>query len=524
MIQLTHVSKEFGNKQILDNASLAIYEGERVGVIGDNGQGKSTLLEIIAGRQNVDSGVVSVGEDVGFLEQNALLNLAELLESLKDPDFANAFYKNLKILGLNDNIALTHERVEHLSCGERTKIKLSMVLANTPSLLLLDEPTNHLDMRGKRQLLELLNGFYGTIIAVSHDVEFLNAFAYKIIEVKGGMLTEYMGNFADYTAQKENEKLRIAREYEAHQKRVKDINKQIDNYREAAHMSDLKKTAMRKTRRRNDTCTQDERSRSLSRFAASRITKLRQELEKDIEHPEREHVIRYKLKKEDLHTRFAYIVEDLGKTYDDKAQFKSADTQPATNHAQNSKRVLFKHANFTIESGDKIALIGDNGVGKSTLINIMLGNTDYTGKLFTAPSVRPVLMRQDVYDLDFNSTINEMSQSFDKNYRTNFILNLTTMNIDKTRFDIPIGKLSSGEKMRIKLTEIILSDANLIILDEPTNHLDIANKQYLEKVLAGYQGTLIVISHDVDFLRNTTNKTLEIVDHHIHVHAGAPKK
>ncbi len=496
MLQLTHISKEFGSKTVLDNVDLTVYSGEHIGIIGDNGQGKTTLLDIIAGRQKIDNGTILIDEKIGFLEQNARVNCAKLLDKLKNQEFANDFYKNLKILGIDGNISLIENRIKALSCGERIKIALASVLADNPTTLLLDEPTNHLDQKGKKQLLALLNGFYGTIIAVSHDIDFLNNFAYKIIEVKAGKLIEYQGNYDDYTTQKEKERLRIAREYEAHQRRVKDINKQIENYKEALHISDLKRRPG--ANRTCSTTTQDERAGSLSRFAASRITKLRQELEKDIEHPEREHSIRYKLQKEDLRARFAYIAEDLGKTFDDK--------------------VLFEHANFTVESGDKIALIGDNGVGKSTLISILLGKTDYTGKLFTASSVRPVLMQQDIYDLDFDSTINEMSKQFDKNYRTNFILNLTTMNIDKSRFDTKIGKLSSGEKMRIKLTQIILSDANLIILDEPTNHLDIANKKYLEKVLAGYQGTLIVISHDADFLRNTTNKTFEISDKTIKVY------
>ena len=127
-----------------------------------------------------------------------------------------------------------------------------------------------------------------------------------------------------------------------------------------------------------------------------------------------------------------------------------------------------------------------------------------------AGSVKPVLMSQDVYDLDFDATVNEMSMAFDKEYRTNFLLNLTTMGLDKSRFDTPIGALSSGEKMKIKLTQIILSDANVIFLDEPTNHLDVANKTHLESVLSGFCGTIVIISHDVRFLENVTTRTIEI--------------
>ena len=184
MLQLTHISKEFGSKTVLDNADLTVYWGERIGIIGDNGQGKSTLLDIIAGRQKVDAGIVIIDEKIGFLEQNARVNCVELLDKLKNQEFANDFYKNLKILGINGNISLIENRIKALSCGERIKIALASVLADNPTTLLLDEPTNHLDQKGKKQLLALLNGFYGTIIAVSHDIDFLNNFAYKIIEVK----------------------------------------------------------------------------------------------------------------------------------------------------------------------------------------------------------------------------------------------------------------------------------------------------------------------------------------------------
>ena len=171
---------------------------------------------------------------------------------------------------------------------------------------------------------------------------------------------------------------------------------------------------------------------------------------------------------------------------------------------------MFENSDFTIFSGDKIGIIGSNGTGKTTLLNILLGKTDFGGDLFVTPSVRPAFMQQDIYDLDENETINSLSQKEDKSYRTGFISNLISMNIDKSRFDTKIKNLSSGERMRIKLTQIILSDANLIVLDEPTNHLDIENKNYLQEVLEGFVGTVLIVSHDKNFLEHTTNKTLKI--------------
>lgn len=495
MIQLYKVKKEFGDKIIFNNADLIIYDGEKVGIIGDNGQGKSTLLEIIVGKITADSGQVVVNDKIGFLEQNTHLNVENLLEKMSDVEFVCEFFRQLSGLGFSLDFEFTQERVDSLSCGERAKIALASILADNPTTLILDEPTNHLDYNGKCILIDLLNNFNGTVIIVSHDIDFLNATVNRIVEVKNGELKEYCGNYDDYLSQKNNEKLNIEREYKKHKRKVAQIQEDITQYKNYASLADARRSKPKADKlglKYNNGLSADIRQKKLSKVAANQITKLERELNKEVEKPERTHEIRYKLKVDDIHTRFAFVAESLTKKFNDK--------------------VLFENANFNIESGDKIALIGDNGVGKSTLVNILLGKTDYEGKLFVAPSVKPAIMQQDIYDLDFNITINEMSKTEDKEFCTNFILNLCTMNIDKSRFNTKIGKLSSGEKMRIKLSQLILSDANLLILDEPTNHLDILNKKYLEKVLAGFVGTLIVISHDREFLRNVTNKTLEIKD------------
>ena len=219
---------------------------------------------------------------------------------------------------------------------------------------------------------------------------------------------------------------------------------------------------------------------------------MEQELKKDVETPEKEIEIKYFLNTGDLKAKNIIFAENLTKKFGDN--------------------VLFEDAKFLISSGDKIGIIGANGTGKSTFLDIILGKTDYMGKLFVTPSLKIVRLKQDVYDLDEDMTINEMSRQFDGQYRTDFIKNLVSMNIDKKIFDTKIRYLSSGERMRIKLCQIILSDANAIMLDEPTNHLDIENKQYLEKILSGFAGTIFIVSHDIDFLKHTTNRTFEIKD------------
>lgn len=488
MIQLKNISKDFGTKSILNNISEVVYDGEKIGVVGNNGQGKSTFLDILTKQTMPDCGEVVTDCSMAVLKQNSAFEKNELFNLLQDQSFSQEFFKWLKKFDFKAEF--NFQNFDKLSCGEKTKLALSMVFAQKPDCLILDEPTNHLDMEAKQLLVENLNNFYGTVLLVSHDKDFLNQTVQKIWELKDGKIVEYYGNYDDFAKQKEQKKLEISRNFEKHKKEILDIESQIDIYQRALAVSDKK--THRGAKRTCNATTQDERAKSLSRFAASRVSKLKQKLNQDVEKPEKEIKIRYNLKKEDLKSKYAIIAENLKKEFDG--------------------RVLFENANFVIESGDKVALVGSNGIGKTTFVNMILGRTQFEGTLKLTPSLKIAVMSQDVYDLDENLTINEMSTFGDKNYRTAFITNLCSMNIDKTRFDTKLKFLSSGEKMRIKLCELILSDANMIILDEPTNHLDILNKDYLELVLKNFEGTLLIISHDKNFLKNTTNKVLQIKD------------
>ena len=353
MIQLVNITKEFGSKTVLDNVSLSIYDGDKVCIVGNNGEGKTTLINIILGKIKPDSGQVVLSNNCGYLPQNALVDLGDLVDNIKDVDFASEFYQILSKLNFTQDFVFTEERIRSLSCGERTKIVLASILAASTDTLVLDEPTNHLDRSAKECLARVLNEYKGTIVLVSHDIDFINKTMRKIVEIKQGNIHEYEGNYDAYQAQKENEKLCIAREYEKHQKRVKEINAQIDMYKRASEKSAAQRSNAKKQKEQGGGWgffRQDVAMKKLSTFAAAKIKQLEHELDKDVAKPEKEHVIRYKLTKDDLKTTFAYVARDLGKSWGDE--------------------VLFEHSDFTIRSGDKVALIGDNGVGKSTLVDI----------------------------------------------------------------------------------------------------------------------------------------------------------
>lgn len=486
MLQIKKLTKHFGEKAVLDDINLTIYDGEKIGIIGSNGQGKSTLLNLINHNIESDFGEIITNDRIGYLEQSSNIDLKKFIKKLSDKKISKNILYYLKKFNINNQLDLG--KLDNISCGEKTKIALSIILAESPTLLILDEPTNHLDIAGKNLLINLINELEQTVLIVSHDIDFLNKTVNKILEVKNGKITEYYGNYDDYAKEKANIQLNLTREYEKQQKRAKEIQADIEVYKEASKASGKKK-------RRGcggswSNLRQDVAEKKLSKFAKTKISQLEHELNKDIEKPEKEHHIKYFLKVDDLKTKIAIYAENISKYY--------------------GERCLYRDSSFIIYSGDKLAIKGSNGVGKSTLVNMILKQTDYQGNLFVTPSLKIALLKQDIYDLDENLTVNEMSLQKDKEYRTSFISNLISMNIDKSRFDTKIKFLSSGERMRIKLTQLILSDANMIILDEPTNHLDIENKQYLEKVLSGFAGTLIIISHDIDFLKNTTNKTLLI--------------
>ncbi len=492
MISLSNVQKSYGDKIIFDNLSLTIYDGEKIGIIGDNGQGKTTLLKIIMGDTDIDSGTIKINENIGYLKQVSEFSVDKILKSIENQEFAKSFFLYLKKMGLK-NFMLDNKSLNQLSCGEKTKLALSYVFAQNPTALVLDEPTNHLDMEAKQILIDQINTFPGTVLVVSHDIYFLNSTVSKIIRIKDGAIQEFYGNYNDYEEQINHLITSQQREYEAQSKKISKIENEIDRLKRWANKAD--KNINKQGGSPSDSRLASLKSnaeagaRKISGAAKNKISALEKELEERVSRPEKEPVIKYRLVKDDIKSKIAISVQNLSKNFDNN--------------------LLFKNVNFTIGSGEKVALVGRNGCGKTTLINIILGKEKLSsGDVWETPSLKIGLMSQDVYNLPQEKTIIELSLEQDKEYRTLFITNLVNMNIDKTRFNTKIKNLSLGEQMRIKLCELILSDANMLILDEPTNHLDISNKKYLKKVLEDFAGTLLIVSHDQDFLKGIATSYL----------------
>ena len=483
MIIINKIEKEFGNKTLFSNLSLSIYDGEHVGVVGKNGSGKSTMLKIIAGELEPDCGVVRNDGKIAFVHQ-----IHEKQVGANDSAERAAFNKIKSKLNVKD---AEFEQFDTLSGGEKTKLAIASALAKEPSILLLDEPTNNLDEQGISWLIERLNEFAGTLLVVSHDRYFLDCVANKIVEVENGKVDEYDGNYTQYEMQKRQ---KLNYEKKQYTKKVQ------ENERIANEISALKQRAQKLEKASRRDGSADKRSsgfkdsvqnkvKKLSKQIQSkknRLEKLKQNLE---DYPEEQKEIYYRVEAEQTHSKLLVKAENLSKSFGEK--------------------VLFQNANFEIENGEKIALFGQNGSGKTTLIKMLLGEEPYEGILWKSKNLKVAYLPQNAFDLSTNETILEFASRFVE-LKTQFLTNLCNMGMKREMFDKKICNLSAGEKMKIKLNELILGDFNFLILDEPTNNLDIENKLFLEKVLSGYKDNLLLVSHDKTLVQNVCNKMLKI--------------
>lgn len=497
MLYLTNLNKDFGDKVIFDNINLNIYDGQRIAIIGNNGVGKTTLLNIISKQDKDYSGICKCDGHIEHLKQNSEIDLEQVYNVLGDKNLCKQFFMYLKKLNFNADIY----DLETLSGGEKTKLAFALAYTNNPQILLLDEPTNHIDISGIEIITKSIQEFNGIVIIVSHDINFLNNTVNKIVEIKDGKIKEYEGNYNDYLAEKHKQELAQKREYEKHTKKVKEIQENIEKIKVFADKSERNVGRQGKGNESRYMPTKTKamvHAKKMNKTVASRISKLEKQIDKAPEKLMEDREIKYRFDVNPLKVKTPIKFEDVSFGYPNK--------------------LIFDKINFEINSGDKIGIIGNNGVGKSTLTKLITNELQgFEGKILRAGSLNIAKMEQGVEGLDKNKTINELAKTKDMEYRNKYITNLINMNIDKSRLDTPIKYLSLGEKMRIKLNEIILSEANFIILDEPTNHLDIMNKDYMKKILNKFVGTILIISHDLEFIRSTCRNIYKIENHKLRI-------
>ena len=508
-----HISKEYPENVVLRDVTFHLEKGDKAAMIGINGAGKTTLLRIIVGEETADEGTVSFERDFsyGYLAQNQGLSsertVYEEVLSVKQYliDMENkltSFERQMEVLGgealteaiqeytdllhrferengyaykgevlgvlkgLGFSSAELEQKVSTLSGGQKTRVALGKLLLQKPDLLMLDEPTNHLDMNSIRWLETYLMNYKGTVLVVSHDRYFLDRTVSKIIEIENGKSMLFGGNYSAYA---ERKKALREQQYHAY----------MNNQAQIRHQEEV----IEKLRRFN-------REKSIRR-AESREKMLQKTevLEKPIE-------IR-----DDMHLTFTpciksgrevLSVDDLSKSYGDKR--------------------LFSGISFKIRRGEHVALIGDNGTGKSTILGILNEVVvPDSGVIRLGTNVHIGYYDQEHHVLHDDKTVfEEISDEYPAMNNTQIRSLLASFLFTGDEVFKRVGDLSGGEKGRVSLAKLMLSKANFLILDEPTNHLDLVSKEVLENALNSYEGTVLYVSHDRYFINRTASRILSL--------------
>ena len=524
MIAINNLTFEIGARALYDEANWHIKPGEKIGLIGANGTGKTTLLKIIVGEYKPTSGTVSMSKDIaiGYLNQDLLsyssdkniLHVAmeaferqnqlhdeieillqkletdyseDLLHKLSDKqhefevlDGYSIEYKAHEILaGLGFSEADTHRKLSEFSGGWRMRVMLAKILLQAPDILLLDEPTNHLDLPSIQWLEEYLKAFEGAIVIVSHDRWFLDRVINRTVEARKGKLTVYAGNYTFYLEEKALREEVQRGEFKNQQSKIKQEERLIERFRAKA---------------------------SKAKMAQSRIKAL-DRLERVDDVDDDNPTVNFSFRFSKQSGRHVTTLDNISKSY------------PGIE--------ILAHAEALIEKGDKIALIGANGKGKSTLLRIIAGaDKDFTGKRETGHNVTQTFFAQHQLEaLHLENTALQELQSFaPKHTETELRTILGSFLFTGDDVFKKIKVLSGGEKSRVALAKALTADANFLVLDEPTNHLDIQSVNILIQALQQYEGTIIVVSHDRYFLDNVANKIWFIEDHQIKEYPGTYKE
>ncbi len=529
MLELTmyNVLKHYGDNCVLNNATFTLYEGEKAGIVGANGSGKSTILKLLAGIETMDIDYRKISEGksrisypkgttIAYLEQISsypedfkvkdILNLAfqelyGLEEQMRDLesemeklqgvpleivlkqysqlqncyDAKGGYDRDEKLskvcIGLKFNEAFLQKEYNVLSGGERTTVNLGKILLESSDILLLDEPTNHLDMESVEWLEKYLKSYKGIVIIVSHDRYFLDNVVAKIVEVENRRCETYKGNYSEYASQKEKNMLLQLESYKEQKKKISSMENTIKDLRDWAQRADNNKFFRR----------------ALS---------MQRKLEK------LERIDRPVLERKSISINFKAS---------ERSGYETVKVSGLTKSFGN--RTILENADLYITLGERVALIGPNGSGKSTFIKVLLGELEAdNGKLQLGANVKLAYLPQHIA---FNNEEDTVVECFRENKyiqegkAREYLSRFMFYGKDACK---KVKQLSGGEQVRLKLALLLYEEVNLLILDEPTNHLDIDSIEVLEEALEEFEGTMLFISHDRYFINKVCSRVVAIED------------
>lgn len=499
VLQVKRLQKKFGDKEILKDISFDIRQGEKIGLVGWNGSGKTTLVNILMKCINHDHGSITTWPanlHMGYLPQSTdyVLDVErELMETGED------LLRTSKKLGLQKHL-LQKSELQHLSGGERLKVSIAKIWANHPEFLILDEPTNHLDLQGITWLTEEVQNYRGAAIIISHDRYFLDRTVEKIFELEDGILTIYEGNYSSYRKEKQRRFEQQQRDYEKQQRKIHMIQQQVNTLKtwsDKAHREAGKGGTAAENRQMGLKEYERMKAKKKDNQIKSKLKRLNLELSKTgIDKPKEESDVFFQF--DSTGKRGKRLIEARGLT------------------KQYGDRTLFKESHFYIKHGERIALQGPNGSGKTTFIKMLLGEESVTkGSIWKSESMKIAYLSQDVSDLPEEKTVYEYFDLEEKHQVTQARTIFANMGIEDRKLSKPIRHLSLGERTRIKLVLMILQEYDVLVLDEPTNHLDLPSREQLEETLSQFSGTLIIVSHDRFFVEKLCDKLLVIENQQI---------
>jgi ATP-binding cassette, subfamily F, member 3 len=555
MIQLQGAGKRFGHKLLFEDCDWLITPRERTGLVGGNGTGKSTVLKILCGMETLDYGSVSFtkGMSIGYLPQDGLTltgrtvfaeamtvfdqlrlmekELEELHHSLGELDPASPEYAaaadrahhidsefrnrdgyaiEAQVGTVLDGLGFRKEdwerRTEEFSGGWQMRLALAKLLLEKPSLLLLDEPTNHLDLEARNWLESYLTNYPGAYLLISHDRYFLDVTVNRTVEIWNKRVQFYSGNYDSYLRQKTERRDQLTAAYRNQRERIEQLEAFINRFRAQA---------------------------TKAKQVQSRIKEL-DKIER-IEIPPEEQTIHFRFPQPKPSGRIVAEFKGVSKSYAAvengdslPCPQRNADGMPAERVTGQGRlspfsKFVFRDANFVIERGDRVSLVGVNGAGKSTMIKLLAGAEPLTSGSYTlGHNVIPDYFAQDQYkELNPDARLlDDLSGSAPRHSQTQLRSLLGCFLFSEDDVFKRIGVLSGGERNRYALARMLLAPSNFLLLDEPTNHLDMRAKDVLLEALKEYNGTVVFVSHDRYFIDNLATRVFEIQEGHVHVYPG----